>query len=98
MPTYQDIAQDNSGPTGSGVLAAATNGVAVAKRREQGMWVPRLQARSAVAEKKRDGGLRARLIDPIWSGVSLRDLAFFFRQFATMIDSGITLSQSLSTL
>jgi type IV pilus assembly protein PilC len=97
MPTYQYIAKDNTGQTRSGVLDADTNSVAVAKLREQGLWVTRLQARGAAVEKT-GGGRRPRLLDPIWSGVSLRDLAFFFRQFATMVDSGITLSQSLSTL
>jgi hypothetical protein len=29
-----------------------------------------------------------RLLDPIWTGVSLTELAFFFRRFATLIDAG----------
>jgi type II secretory pathway component PulF len=39
-----------------------------------------------------------RLLDPIWTGVSLKDLAYFFRQFATLIDAGMPLFQSLAIL
>src|SRR5689334_7498420 len=97
MPTYQYTAKDNSGQTRSGVLEAETNSVAVTKLREQGLWVTRLQAHGARAAPA-PAGARQRLIDPIWSGVSLRDLAFFFRQFATLVDAGVSLSQALTSL
>jgi type II secretory pathway component PulF len=97
MPTYQYTAKDNSGQTRSGVLEAETNSVAVAQLREQGLWVTQLHARAG-ATAAPEGGLRARVIEPLWSGVSLRDLAFFFRQFATLIDAGVPLSQGLSSL
>lgn len=38
------------------------------------------------------------LVYPVVSGVVLKDLAIFYRQFATMIDAGIPLYQSLITL
>lgn len=97
MPTFQYTAKDSAGHTRTGVLEAETNSVAVAQLREQGLWVTQLQSQGAKAAPQ-GGGLRGRLIDPIWSGVSLRDLGFFFRQFATLIDAGIPLSQALSSL
>jgi type II secretory pathway component PulF len=97
MPTYQYTAKDNTGQTRSGVMEAETNSVAVAKLREQGLWVTQLQARGGVTTAP-EGRPRAGLLEPLWSGVSLRDLAFFFRQFATLIDSGVPLFQGLSSL
>src|SRR5713226_8352209 len=97
MPTYQYTAKDNTGQTHSGVLEAETNSVAVAQLREQGLWVTQLHARAGTAAAP-GAGLRARVIEPLWNGVSLRDLAFFFRQFATLIDSGVPLYQGLSSL
>src|SRR5438445_6102506 len=97
MPTYQYTAKDHTGQTRSGVLEAETNRVAVARLREQGLWVTQLHARGGTVAAPR-GGPRMRLIEPLWSGVSLRDLAFFFRQFATLIDSGVPLYQGLSSL
>ena len=40
----------------------------------------------------------ARLLYPIWSGVGLRDLALFYRQFAAMINAGVPIYQCLTTL
>src|SRR5689334_19214575 len=97
MPTYQYTAKDNTGQTRSGMMEAETNSVAVAKLREQGLWVTQLQARGGVTAAP-EGRPRAGLLEPLWSGVSLRDLAFFFRQFATLIDSGVPLYQGLSSL
>jgi type IV pilus assembly protein PilC len=99
MPTYQYTAKDNTGQTRSGVLEAETNSVAVAQLRDQGLWVTQLQARGGVTTPaSAQSGPRPSLIDPLWTGVSLQDLAFFFRQFATLIDAGVPLSQGLSSL
>src|SRR5688572_1089513 len=98
MPTFQYTAKDSSGHTRTGVLEAETNSVAVAQLREQGLWVTQLHSRGARAAPQGGGGLRGRLIDPLWTGVSLRDMGFFFRQFATLVDAGIPLSQALSSL
>jgi type IV pilus assembly protein PilC len=98
MPTFEYTAKDTAGQTRRGVLEAETNSIAVAQLREQGLWVTQLQSQSATKAVAPAVGLRERLTDPIWTGVSLRDLGFFFRQFATLIDAGMPLSQALSTL
>ncbi len=41
---------------------------------------------------------RERVINPIFAGVVLKDLAPFYRQFATLINAGIPLFQALSAL
>src|SRR5918999_1456718 len=97
MPTFQYTAKDSTGHTRTGVLEAESNSVAVAQLREQGLWVTQLQSREAAAAAP-DSGPKESFIEPLWTGVSLRDLAFFFRQFATMIDAGVPLYQSLTTL
>jgi type IV pilus assembly protein PilC len=99
MPTYQYTAKDNTGQTRSGVLEAETNSVAVAQLRDQGLWVTQLQARGGLTTAaSAQAGPRPSLIEPLWTGVSLQDLAFFFRQFATLIDAGVPLSQGLGSL
>src|SRR5713226_6748110 len=98
MPTYQYTAKDNTGQTRSGVMEAETNSVAVAKLREQGLWVTQLHPRGLTVAAAPGRGVRPKLIEPLWTGISLRDLAFFFRQFATLIDAGVPLSQGLGSL
>ena len=41
---------------------------------------------------------RERVINPVFAGVVLKDLAPFYRQFATLINAGIPLFQALSAL
>lgn len=56
--------------------------------------------RSEVAEKGKPLPrlFMERVVFPIFSGVVIRDLAPFYRQFATLINAGIPLAQSLSAL
>src|SRR5437867_10026319 len=96
MPTFQFTARDGQGNQRRGVLEAEANSVAVAQLREQGLWVTRLQAVVAPRQERSEAG--ARPLDPVWSGVSLKELALFFRQFATLINAGMPLFQSLTTL
>lgn len=42
--------------------------------------------------------MMAHLVYPIWSGVGLRDLALFYRQFSAMIHAGVPIYQCLDTL
>ncbi len=42
--------------------------------------------------------LLVHLIYPIWSGVGLRDMALFYRQFSTLINAGVPIYQCLTTL
>ena len=42
--------------------------------------------------------LLTHLVFPLWSGVGLRDLALFYRQFSAMISAGVPIYQCLTTL
>ena len=42
--------------------------------------------------------LLAHLVYPVWSGISVRDLALFYRQFSAMINAGVPIYQCLTTL
>lgn len=42
--------------------------------------------------------LMIKLVYPLWTGVSLRDLAVMFRQFATLLDAGVPLQRAIATM
>ena len=42
--------------------------------------------------------LLVRLVYPIWSGVGLRDLSLFYRQFSAMLGAGVPIYQCLTSL
>src|SRR4051794_38073663 len=98
MPTFQYTARNQQGQPQRGTLEAESNSVAVARLREQGLWVTGLTAVGAAREMSAEERPRSRPLDPVWSGVSLKELGIFFRQFATLINAGMPLFQSLSTL
>jgi type II secretory pathway component PulF len=98
MPTFQYTARDGQGKSMQGVLEAESNAVAAALLREQGLWVTGLRSVGGHSQADAPAAPAPRLLDPVWSGVSLKELALFFRQFATLIDAGMPLFQSLSTL
>src|SRR5204863_6555602 len=98
MPTFQYTARDGQGRSQQGVLEAESNAVAASLLREQGLWVTGLRSVAGAQESGTPNAPATRLLDPVWTGVSLKDLALFFRQFATLIDAGMPLFQSLSTL
>src|SRR5262245_53604767 len=98
MPSFQYTARDAHGKSQQGVLEAESNSVAAALLREQGLWVTALRSVAGSGEANAVSRTQGRLLDPVWSGVSLKDLALFFRQFATLINAGMPLFQSLSTL
>src|SRR4051794_18468095 len=98
MPTFRYTARDGQGRTQQGVLEAESNTSAAALLRAQGLWVTGLRSVGGSRAEEAPNATSTRLLDPVWSGVSLKDLALFFRQFATLIDAGMPLFQSLSTL
>ena len=42
--------------------------------------------------------LMEKIVYQVWSGVGTRDLAMFYRQFATLIDAGVSMRQTFETL
>ncbi len=86
---YETI--DHTGKRGKGRVNAANTGAAAALLRQQGM--------SPVSIKAAGEGLRRNVTIPGLSGrTTLKDLAVFARQFATMTNSGMSLLRSLGVL
>lgn len=93
MPSFTYKAKDQSGNIVNGAVDAGDSHLAAAKIREMGYWpIEVLPERVARAASKSGFG------NPIWTGVSLRSLAVFFRQFATMVDAGMAIGESLDHL
>ncbi len=89
--TYEYKVRDRTGVLSSGRLQAETPLQAAGKLRAQGL--------APVSIKPTGGGLSRELSLPKLGGkVKLKDLAVFSRQFATMIDSGLSLLRALNIL
>jgi type IV pilus assembly protein PilC len=94
--TFQYSVRDRSGKVVSGSLDAES-ATAVAQRLRQMGFAP-----ISIAEDSGPSGLKTELKIPGLSGrkkrVKLKDLAVFSRQFATMINSGLSLLRALNIL
>ncbi len=97
MATYQYVAKDALGKVITGTSEAENEQILVRRLREKGYWVQKVNpARSATRQQARarpSGGMMA-----TFGRVSGRDLAIFCRQFATMIDAGVSLVRCLAVL
>ncbi len=99
MPEFTYIAKDRLGKTIEGIIYADNSALAVGKVREMGYEVEKVRALDPRPPRVGVGRRFAEnFVYPVVSGVSLKELAFFYRQFATMINAGIPLYQSLVTL
>lgn len=92
MPTtYAYKVRDRSGKTISGSLDAENTALVANKLRQMG-YVP-------ISIDKTSAGMKTEINIPGLSNrVKLKEIAVFSRQFATMINSGLTLTRSLSIL
>ena len=93
MPeTYAYKVKDQSGKVIEGSLEAENTALVANKLRQMG-YVP------IAIDKKQTGGVQRELHIPgLGNRIKLKDVAIFARQFATMIDSGLTLLRSLQIL
>jgi type IV pilus assembly protein PilC len=89
--TFEYQVRDRGGKVVTGKLEAPNQAALVVKLKEMGY------APLAISEK-RTGGLNADINLPGSNKVSLKDLAIMSRQFATMINSGLSLLRALSIL
>jgi len=87
MPTFTYSARTATGDQTTGEIEAATKQEAAARLMRQRL------SQVTVAEKK-SGGIEIKF----GTGISMRDIVIFTRQFATMINSGLPLVQSLDIL
>ncbi len=93
MPdTYAYKVKDHSGKMIEGSLEAESTALVANKLRQMG-YVP-----IAIDKKQTKGVQREIHIPGLGNRVKLKEVAIFARQFATMIDSGLTLLRSLQIL
>jgi type IV pilus assembly protein PilC len=91
MPTYSYTARDRSGKVLSATMEAASQREVAAALRDKGLFV------GEIKEPKK--GLNADIKMPAFlDRVGLRDVTIFSRQFATVINAGLPVVQSLSIL
>jgi type IV pilus assembly protein PilC len=89
--TFKYSVRDRSGKLVNGELAAETEAALVQRLKSMG-YAP-------VSIEKANAGLQKELTIPGFGNkVKLKDLAIFARQFATMINSGLSLMRALSIL
>ncbi len=99
MATYSYVAKDALGKVITGTSEAENETILVRRLREKGYWVQKVNAARAQAAKPAAGP--ASPAPACWASfgrVSGRDLSIFCRQFATMINAGVSLVRCLAVL
>ncbi len=99
MPVFLYTAKDRLGNLTTGTVDADTDSQAASRLREQGLWVTTLRrggsaAPAAPAGVRTESGVHRKVKSP----VPLKDLALYYRQLYTLLNSGMPLYGSLSTL
>jgi type IV pilus assembly protein PilC len=97
MATYNYVAKDALGKVITGTSEAENEQILVRRLREKGYWVQKVNpARAAARQQTRQH--TGSSVMASFGRVSGRDLAVFCRQFATMIDAGVSLVRCLAVL
>jgi len=90
MPVYEYTARDQTGRVLAGAIEAESDTTVTQKLREMGFFITNLRGKT---EPVGVGEYFAR-----FRGIGLKDLAIFSRQFATMVNAGLSLVRTLSIL
>jgi type IV pilus assembly protein PilC len=90
MPVYEYTARDQTGRVLAGAIEAESDTTVTQKLREMGFFITNLKRKT---EPVGVGEYLAR-----FRGIGLKDLAVFSRQFATMVNAGLSLVRTLSIL
>jgi type IV pilus assembly protein PilC len=90
MATFKYSARDSSGRVVAGAIEAETEVMVIGKLQEMGFYLTSLEKEAAKVDLRR-GLQRLRR-------VGLRELTVFARQFATMVNAGLTMVRTLSIL
>jgi type IV pilus assembly protein PilC len=91
MPTYKYSARDQEGKNVTGRIAAENESVIVAELRKRDLMILSIAEEKESVFKKSAKPKGAKKVKP-------EDLVIFTRQFATMVDAGIPILQSLEAL
>jgi type IV pilus assembly protein PilC len=95
MPSYAYVARDRTGKRIAGTQEGASKEALATTLREKGLTVSKVEEKKAVSRAKAKSGGGFQLFK---GKVKLRDLSIFCRQFATMINAGVSLVRCLDVL
>ena len=90
MPTFAYKVRDRSGKIFTGSMEGESRSVAVSRLREMDYFI------TSISEKKKSALFSQQMT--LFQSIKLRDLTIFYRQFATMVNAGLTLVNSLNIL
>jgi type IV pilus assembly protein PilC len=91
MPTYKYTARDQEGKNVAGRISAESEAMIVAELRKRSLTILDISEEKESAFQKSTKPKRGKKVKP-------EDLVIFTRQFATMVDAGIPILQSLEAL
>ncbi|MEN6546852.1 MAG: type II secretion system F family protein [Armatimonadia bacterium] len=95
MATFAYVAKDKTGKEVKGTQDASNKDALIKNLRAKGLMVASVTEEKAVAKAKQKGAGGFRLFG---GKVNLKDLSVFCRQFATMINAGVSLVRCLDVL
>jgi len=97
MPVYSYVVKDALGKVQKGRSEAENEQVLVRRLREKGFWVQKVEQERG-EEQVAQAAPKAKFSFGPFGRVSGRDLSVFCRQFATMINAGVSLVRCLAVL
>jgi len=102
MSSFNYRAKDRQGRTITGTVEADSTSHAAGMIREMGhlpMDIAPAGGASGPVRTREAGSVLVRyFIYPLWTGVNIKALALFYRQLATMLGSGMSISEALRSL
>jgi len=94
VPTFSFVARDKSGQQVEQTQEAASKDALIKSLRDQGLYVSQISEQKTPKVAKKSKGFQF----SFGKRVGLKDLAIFCRQFATMINAGVSLVRCLDVL
>ena len=101
MATYSYRVKDRAGNTRTGTLEAKDERHAASMIREAGgypMDIRLVHEINISSDALASSAFARYIIHPIWTGISIKALLFFYRQLATMLGAGMSLSEALRSV
>ncbi len=100
MAIYNYRAKSRTGAVVTGTVDADSESRAAALVREMGHLPMEIKPLTQRRPSSTEAGsvLVRHLVYPLWTGVNLRQLVFFYRQLATLLGSGMSLSEGLRSV
>jgi len=95
MPVYRYTAKNQQGGTVTGLVEAEDTRRAAGIVREMGLLLLDVRLERTVNRQQAEQVVMQKVVYPVYSGVSVRDLAVFYRQMAKAVRAGIPIHRAL---